>query len=540
MRFVSLLPLALLWASAAAQSCDQRLVTGTFQTGEGGEAEAVLIEDGVFSYVGAVDRVPVSVPERCVVALPEDAVALPGLTDGHVHLLGVGLREMTLNLEGTTSIEDLQDRVREAASETRGVLVGRGWIETGWPEGRMPLASDLDAVVGDRPVILTRADGHAAVVNTAALRGAGIDAGTIDPEGGRIVRDAEGRATGLLIDRAQDLVEGLVPPLTERRRREALETGAALYASRGWTGVHDMSVDPADLAVLRDLARRGRLPLRVASYVVPEGLAALDGPSCDETGRACVAGVKAYVDGALGSRGALLFEPYADEPGTSGLQLINKEEAEALYAEAARKGLQVATHAIGDQGNALVLDWYEDVMPDGARWRIEHAQIVRPQDIPRFSRLGVIASMQPSHAIGDLDFAPDRLGDARLDGAYAWASMQGTGAVVVGGSDAPVEQGDPRIELYAATERKALDGHAGPDWRPREAVSPRAALRMFTYAPAYALGQEETRGRIAPGFAADLSVFTGDPFGGPEEAEALFTMVGGELAAGSLPGGTSR
>ena len=517
--------------AAAAPACERTTLSGAFETRAGRAERTLTIEGGRVAALSEAAGEPA--PGRCAITLPRNAVALPGLTDGHVHLLGIGLREMTLNLEGTGSIAELRERLRAAAGETpRGPIIGRGWIETGWPEGRMPTAADLDEAAPGRVVLLTRADGHALVASPAALREAGIGADTADPEGGRIVRGEDGAANGLLIDGAMALADDLRPELTDARRREALERGAALYAARGWTGVHDMSVDPADLPVLRDLARRGRLPLRVASYVVPEGLGGLDGPSCDETGRACTVGVKAYVDGALGSRGALLFEPYADEPGTLGLQLMGEEEARALYAEAARKGLQVATHAIGDRGNALVLGWYAQAMPEGARWRIEHAQIVRPSDIPRFAGQGVIASMQPSHAIGDLYFAPDRLGDARLDGAYAWASLRATGAVVAGGSDAPVEQGDPRIELYAATERRSLTGFQGPDWRAREALSRGAALALFTRAPAYALGLEDERGALEPGRAADLSVFCGDPFGGPDAATPLFTMIEGEVVSG--------
>ena len=531
----ALTALAPLAAPAAAQPCEARTLIGRTLTGEG-QAAGVSFEGGVITGVlpqGAAlpaTGATRSGDEPCVTRLPNGAVILPGLTDGHAHLLGIGLREMTLNLEGTGSVADLQARLRAAAEEApRGTIVGRGWIETGWPEERMPTAADLDAAVANRPVLLTRADGHALVANTAALRAAGIDADAPDPTGGRIVRDGEGTATGLLIDAAMGLVSALEPALTPARRREALRRGASLYASRGWTGLHDMSVDAEDLPLVADLARRGELPLRVAAYVRPDVLGTLDGPSCDDTGRACTVGVKLYVDGALGSRGALLFDPYADEPDTRGLQLIEEDAARTIYAEAARKGLQVTTHAIGDKGNALVLDWYADAMPNDGRWRIEHAQVVRPSDIPRFARQGVIASMQPSHAIGDLRFAPDRLGDARLDGAYAWASLQGTGAVVVGGSDAPVEVGDPRIELYAATKRRALDGFRGKDWRAREALSRTAALRLFTTAPAYALGKEAKRGRIERGHAADLSIFCGDPFGGPDAGRAILTVVDGEV-----------
>ena len=521
--------LTALLGSALAQDCEAVAVRGAVLAGGDARTDGLLIEGG---RVVALGGDAAEAEEACTITLPEGAVALPGLTDGHAHLLGIGLREMTLNLEGTASPAGLQDRLRAAVAATpRGPLVGRGWIETGWPEGRMPTRQDLDAVVRDRVVLLTRADGHALVANSAALRLAGVRDDTPDPEGGRIVRDEDGRATGLLVDAAMGLVADLEPKLTTARRSEALTRGAALYAARGWTGLQNMSVDAADVPLLADLARRGDLPLRVWSYVTPQAMSEVE-PGCDPTGLACVRGVKLYVDGALGSRGALLEEPYADEPDTRGLQLITEEAAKAIYEGATARGLQVTTHAIGDAGNRLVLDWYADTMTSADRPRIEHAQVLDPTDIPRFARQGVIASMQPSHAIGDLAFAPGRLGDARLDGAYAWASLRGTGAVVVGGSDAPVEMGDPRIELYAATERRTLDGHQGDDWRAREALSRHAALRLFTAAAAYAVGEEDRFGQLAPGYAADLSVFCGDPFGGPDAATPLFTMIAGEVVSG--------
>ena len=528
--------LGLAFASAAAQDCAEQSIEGAFLSSSGTPLAAVVIKDGMVVRTSTEASAPsrTAASDPCAITLPEGAVVLPGLTDGHAHLLGIGLREMTPNLEGTASIADLQDRLRAAAADTpRGAIVGRGWIETGWPEGRMPTRADLDAVVEDRAVLLTRADGHALVANSTALWVAGIRRDTPDPEGGRIVRDAEGRATGVLVDAAMGLVADLEPKLTTARRREALGRGAALYAARGWTGLHDMSVDAEDVPLIADLARRGALPLRVWSYLTPEAAVGIE-PGCDATGLACVQGVKLYVDGALGSRGALLDEPYADEPGTRGLQLVTEDRAKSIYRDARARGLQVTTHAIGDAGNRLVLDWYADTLDAADRPRIEHAQILDPRDIPRFARQGVIASMQPSHAIGDLRFAPDRLGDARLDGAYAWASLRGTGAVVVGGSDAPVEVGDPRIELFAATKRRALDGFQGGNWRAREALSERAALRLFTTAPAYAVGEEDRLGSIEPGYAADLSVFCGDPFGGPEAATPLFTMIGGEVVSGDV------
>ncbi|MEM0928538.1 MAG: amidohydrolase family protein, partial [Pseudomonadota bacterium] len=286
------------------------------------------------------------------------------------------------------------------------------------------------------------------------------------------------------------------------------------------------------------LAAQGALPLRVANFVVPEALDMLaeNGPGCDATGLVCHLGVKFYADGALGSRGALLKKPYTDEPTTRGLALITREEAMPAFAQAAEAGLQVTTHAIGDEANYRVLAWYKDLRADhpDAVLRIEHAQILDPADIELFAEAGVIASMQPSHAIGDLHFAPARLGMERLRGAYAWNSLASEGTLIVFGSDAPVEQGDPRIELYAANVRRDLSGFQGEGWHPEEALSRSESLALFTVSPALSIGRGGEFGTLAPGFAADLSIFRGDPFDGPSQSEAAATIVRGQLVAGSL------
>lgn len=522
---------------AAQQGCPVEVIEGRIETPTAVH-EAVAIADGRIRTIGAVAAMP-EVADACRTRLADGITVFPGLTDSHVHLIGVGLREMTLNLDAAESIKDVQAALARAASEQPdGPIIGRGWIETGWPEGRPLRKSDLDAVVPDRPVLLTRADGHAMVVNTAALEAAGITANTEDPEGGRVVRNEEGEATGYLIDAAMDLTGGLVPELDPERRREALRRGAERYASLGWTGVHNMSVSAEDLPILEDLAAAGELPLRVANFIVPEALEDLaeTGPRCDATGLVCHLGVKFYADGALGSRGALLREPYSDEPSTRGLRLLDKEDAMAAYRQAAGAGFQITTHAIGDQANRDVLDWYTELREDFPRavLRVEHAQIIDPEDLDRFASAGVIASMQPSHAIGDLHFAGDRLGQERLRGAYAWNSLASRGALIVFGSDAPVEQGDPRIELYAASQRRDLKGFRGVGWHPEEALGRSETLALFTTAPALSIGRGGQVGTLAPGFAADLSVFEGDPFLGPEKARAVATMIDGRIVSGSL------
>jgi predicted amidohydrolase YtcJ len=333
-----------------------------------------------------------------------------------------------------------------------------------------------------------------------------------------------------------DLVSPLMPQMDEDRLREALRVGAEKYASLGWTSVHNMSVGADELPLMEELAASGELPLRVANFVTQDTMPGLieRGPGCEETGLVCHLGVKFYADGALGSRGALLKEDYSDEPGTRGLRLLTEEEAKSAYRQAADGGLQITTHAIGDQANADVLSWYEELRDDFPRtvFRIEHAQVVSPSDLGRFAEVGVIASMQPSHAIGDLHFAPDRLGKERLEGAYAWNSLAAKGTLIVFGSDAPVEQGDPRIELYAAAERRDLEGFANEDWHLEEALSRAETLALFTTSPALAIGRGGRLGTLAPGFAADLSIFRGDPFAGPDQAEAVATMVDGRFVSG--------
>ncbi len=539
-------------ASQRAAFADLVIHGGPIHTGVDAAptVEAVAVRAGAISGVGAYAGLEEAIGTKTRVIDLDGAAMFPGFTDAHAHLVGIGMRELTLNLEGTPSLAALVAAVASALEDaaagyvqetTRGpVLYGRGWIETGWPEGRMPTREDLDAVSGEAIVILERADGHAVVANSAALDAAGVETETPDPEGGRIERDAEGRATGLLIDNASGLVMEFVAAPDEARLNEAYAKGGEVYAAYGWTGLHNMSVDPDHVSLMETLSETGALPLRVYNAVDRSGLDALasEGPRAGDNGKIITRTMKLYVDGALGSRGAALSAPYADAPETDGLLLMQADEAKALYAKAFDAGVQVATHAIGDRGNTLVLDWYAEALagaPDGAdpRWRIEHAQILHTSDIPRFAELGVVASMQPSHAIGDLHFAPDRLGPDRLDGAYAWRSLIDAGAIIAGGSDAPVERGDPLIEFYAAVARADLEGFQGEDWRPEEAVTRAEALKMFTSWPAYAAFQEDKLGSIEIGKRADFSVFSADIMTVPAEeipaAKALMTIVDGEV-----------
>lgn len=463
------------------------------------------------------------------------AFLYPGFTDAHIHLQGIGERELTLNLEGTASVAELVTRVEaELAGKPGGsTLAGRGWIETGWPEGRMPMASDLDPVTGTHKVILGRSDGHALVANSAALAAAGITGETADPPGGKIERDAGGKATGILIDTAMGFVQPLIGEPDDAAVSLALETGARLYASRGWTGGHNMSVTAREAPLMAALDGEGRLPLRLYNAFNSSAFAIAEG-RLHETDTVTNRAVKLYMDGALGSRGAQLIQPYADRPDTSGLSLLDDEGLAALMAQAKAANVQLAIHAIGDLANRRILESYEAGGYDASlRWRIEHAQVIHPDDLARVASGGLVASMQPSHAIGDLFFAPARLGMDRLRGAYAWATLLDLGTVIAGGSDAPVEVGSPTIEFYAAVARKDLKGFSGEGWHPEEAVSRSRALALFTTGPAFASFREADLGTIEPGKFADFTVFDRDLMTVPEgdilKAEPVMTVIGGEV-----------
>ena len=492
--------------------------------------------------------------QRRIVDL-KGAAMYPGLTDGHGHLIGIGLREMTLNLEGTKSVNDLQNRLASEVKNTpKGeTIYGRGWIETHWPEKRFPNRYDLDEIAPDNPVILERADGHAVVVNSQALKAANITANTKAPYGGAInkngkaePRRGKNEPSGMLIDNAARLVESLMPELTDERKEAAYIKGAELYASRGWTNIHSMSVNPDDIAMLNRLANEGKIKIRVYNSIdlldhknMPSMISKTGGDDPLITTRA----IKLYADGALGSRGAALLKPYSDDRGNSGLMTLKEEQANSILEAALRNGTQVNIHAIGDRGNREVLKWYKEAFeavpvadranPD-PRWRIEHSQIIHVDDIPLFAEYGIIPSMQPSHAIGDLYFAVDRLGKERLAGGYAWRSLIDSGAIIAGGSDAPVEVGDPRIEFYAATVRKGLDGYSNEAWYLNEKVTPQEALKMFTAWPAYASFQEDKLGTIDVGKAADFTIFETDIMTADAAdiltAQPIMTIVDGKVA----------
>ncbi len=513
-------------------------------------AEAVAVKADRIVFVGSNRAAQKYIGQSTRVIDLAGKTMLPGMTDAHHHLFGVGFREVTLNLEGINSLEEFLAKVKERVDRARPGewVTGRGWIETFWNPQVFPTTADLDRVAPNNPVFLDRADGHGAVANSAALKIAGIDRNTPSPFGGEISKDKQtGEPTGMLLDAAQDLVQKHIPGPTPEEVERALLLGVKRNVELGWTQVQDAGGSYAEVALFRKLYGEGRMKLRVYKALSAPGREAQqlfrDGPIIGEhEHRLTVRTVKLYADGSLGSRSAALLEPYSDKPDTAGFLTIKDEELRPFLEEALRKGVQVETHAIGDRGNRFILDAYErafKTVPVAARkireprWRVEHSQIVNPADIPRFAKLGVIPSMQTSHAIGDLHFAPSRLGMARLAGAYAWSSLIKSGSIIPGGSDAPVERGEPMIEFYAAVARKDMKGFSGPGWHPEEAVTRAQALKMYTIWPAFAAFEEKLRGSIEVGKLADFTILSADIMEIPEmeilKTRCLMTVINGEI-----------
>ena len=512
-------------------------------------AEAVLVVGDRIAFVGSNAEVLERAPAAARMLDLKGATVLPGLTDSHAHLSGIGWRELYFDLTGVESLAALQRRLRERAAQDKSAwILGRGWIESRWTPAAFPTRADLDAVVSDRPVVLERIDGHAIVVNSLALRIAGITHETPNPPGGEILKDpATGEPTGMIVDNARPLVEDLVPPPTDAETKLALETGANRSVRVGWTQLHYAGTTETEIALLCQLYSEKRISLRV--YAAIEGPSAdaerllARGPgekSCDD--RLMVRAIKLYMDGALGSRGAALLAPYSDSPQSTGLLRNEPDVILRIATTALKSGIQVETHAIGDRGNRLVLDAYEQALASvpaaerritEPRFRVEHAQVLDASDIPRFAELGVIASMQTSHAISDMYFAPRRLGPDRVKGAYAWRRLLDAGAILTGGSDAPVEQGNPLIEFYAAVARRTLDGYAGPDWGLDQRLRREEAFRLLTYWPAYAAFQEKERGTIEAGKLADFTVLSSDIMQVPDaeilKTRVVLTIIGGEV-----------
>jgi predicted amidohydrolase YtcJ len=537
-------------AEAERRRVDLLLLNGNVYTvnEKAPRAEAIAVKGDRIVFVGSNQDARKFHAARTIDLAGKTVV--PGLTDSHCHIFGIGERELTLNLEGTSTLEDFLAKVGERATKTQPGkwITGRGWIETFWKPPQFPTREDLDKVSPENPVFLTRGDGHASVANSAALKLANIDKNTPDPFGGEILKDKQtGEPTGILLDNAMDLGRKNIPKPTAAEREQALLTGSNREIGLGWCEIQNAGSHTEDIDLIKRVYIDGKAKIRFINCVFGPGedaqnflqegamINAFDHHFTQRT-------IKVIFDGALGSRGAALLKPYNDAPETSGYLTEKPEDLKPMFEEALRRGIQVETHAIGDRANRMILDLYEAAFKavpadrrkiKEPRWRVEHAQIIDPADLPRFAKLGVIPSMQPSHAISDLFFAPKRLGMDRLAGAYAWRSFLKSGCIICGGSDAPVERGEPMIEFYAAVARKSIKGESGPGWHPEQAVSREQALKMFTIWPAFASFQEKDKGSIEPGKLADFTVLSQDIMKIPEpeilKARCEMTIIGGEI-----------
>ena len=471
----------------------------------------------------------------------EGQVMLPGMIDAHVHVMGIGFGALTLDLSETESLEEALTAIATFAEENPGRpwILGRGWNQEKWGLGRFPTAAELDAVVSDRPVWLQRVDGHAAWANSLAMEQAGVTAATQDPEGGRIIRDASGAPAGVFVDNAETLVARTIPAPRPQDRDSALAMAQERLLANGITAVADMGTSIEDWQTFRRAGDLGQLRIRIMSYANSlESMELIGGPGptpwlYDDKLR--LNGIKLYVDGALGSRGATLKEPYEDDPATRGLPLITPAQLRNRMSRAAMTNFQSAVHAIGDAANAEVLNAIEELSESYAgdrRWRIEHAQIVDPSDLARFGEHGVIASMQPLHQTSDRLMAEARLGEDRLGGAYAWRSVLEVGGKLAFGSDAPVEPADAFAGIAVAISRTDANGEPFGGWRAEETVSREQALAAYTSDAAFAGFADGRFGRLIPGERADFLFVDRDPLlASPSEireTEIREVWVGGQ------------
>jgi hypothetical protein len=533
--------LTLAWATADAETALHN-INGFTSTNDGIVAFTVLVFDDAGRVVATGNADLLEKHADATKIDGQGRTVLPGLVDAHAHVAGLGFLKTSLDVTGVASVEDAVAAIaqyRKDKPHTRWIT-GRGWNQVLWPVKEFPTAAHIDAVVSDRPVWLRRIDGHAGWANSVALKQAGIDDDTPDPVGGKIIRDDNGHATGVLIDIAMDLVEVHVPKPTKAEGRTAIRAAVDTLLSEGMTSVHDAGIDIVNAEIYMSMADDGELGMRI--YAMTGGA----GDVLDAIGKPIhaygndmldISSVKLYSDGALGSRGAAMIEPYSDDPENRGLPFWTQDELNAMVEKANGMGFQVGIHAIGDLGNRMSLDAFASAQggkPSPLRNRIEHSQIVTLEDIPRFAELGIIASMQATHATSDMNMAEDRIGPDRILGGYAWRRMLEAGVTVANGSDFPVELSNPFHGLYAAVTRQARDGEPKGGWYPDQALTRAEALHSFTLAGAFAARQEDRLGSLEPGKWADFIVIDRDYFTVPaaeiDDIVVLETWVGGQQA----------
>ena len=527
---------------------DMILQNGTIYTANDAQwtAAAVAIKGDEIIFVGSVADAQSFIGENTnIFDLGGDTV-FPGLTDAHTHIKWVGQRELGLNLQ---NIDDLGETVEAIRLYAENIaegdwITGKGWIEQKWADQRFLNKSDVDYFSKNKPLVVTRGGEHSILANSKAMEIAGITRDTPDPVGGSILKDENGEPSGMFIDNAMALIRNHIPAPTREEEKKSLQAGLDFMSGMGWTQVQEAGGDYADVELLKEIHAEGKLKTRLYYFMLSgeEGAKLLErGAEYSEDNMLDIAGIKYFGDGGLGSRGAALLEPYDDE-NTSGLVLIDGDKALDVYIEALKKGIQIETHAIGDYTNRFVLDLYEEAFKavpeaervnENPRWRIEHAQIIHPDDQIRYKELGIIAAVEASTVKADLYFAPARIGSERLKTAYLWKTLIDQGIHVTAGTDAPVEVGDPRVEFFSLVARTDFNGFYTDDWNIDEKVDHKTALKMMTINAAYAAFQEDIRGSIEVGKKADFSIFDKDWMTiEPSEimdSEAVMTIVGGRV-----------
>jgi predicted amidohydrolase YtcJ len=505
---------------------------------------SVVTSNGKIVAVGPADSIRAAHPNARVIDVHGTTV-MPGLTDAHGHLYGLGLSLDTVNVIGAPTYDEVIARVRDRAQRAApgDWILGRGWDQNRWPDKQFPTAAPLDAAVSDHPVWIRRVDGHAGIANTAAMRAAGITAATKDPEGGRLLRDAAGNPTGVFIDGAMHLIDSKVPPPSAELRKSRVLAAAQKIAENGLTEMHDAGAEQSTITAIQQLIDEHKFPIRVYVMLTDEATL-LDAwlthkPLIGYGDRLTVRSVKMYADGALGSRGAAMLAPYSDDPSNTGLLVSREEHMREVATRARAAGYQANTHAIGDRGVRNVLDAYEQAGATPAdRFRVEHFQIVAPSDFPRLAQHGIIASMQPTHATSDMPWAEARVGPDRIKGAYAWRTVLNSGARIALGSDFPVEDVNPFFGIYSAVTRQDQQGTPAGGWYPDQKLTLPEAIRGFTSDAAYAAFEESSRGTIEPGKLADLTIVEGDLYSASQSqlfaTKVRYTVVGGEMVFGSV------